>query len=161
MPEAHRYIYDEVDNIIKVSTSRNDPAKLVSHKKKKKKKKTVLNVPVRISSSSIITSATQENRTKYIAFEIPCQSKSRSLLETSTNPIFKPRRRPMANGRTKLHNRRSNKRIRDPIEDPVERIKDLRETGFTDKTPVEICGVYQTRVIKRIILLSRKGTSRR
>lgn len=37
MPEAHRYIYDEVDNIIKVSTSRNDPAKLVSHKKKKKK----------------------------------------------------------------------------------------------------------------------------
>ena len=77
MPKAHNI--NKVDYIITISTLQNDFDKLVSHKKKKKKNCTI-HVHVCISSSIIITSATQISRTKLIAFKITCQSNSPPLL---------------------------------------------------------------------------------
>ena len=62
-----------------------------------------------------------------------------------------------------LKNRRRNKRIRDPIKNPVKRIKHFRKARLADKPPslVEIGRIHQAGIIKRVVLLSRNRPSRR
>lgn len=62
-----------------------------------------------------------------------------------------------------LHDRGRNKRVRNPIKHPVERIEHLRESGLTDEGPlIEVRGVNQPWVRQRFfLLLPGHGTGRR